>query len=501
MGGEIIAEKFALVKTRGSNGVAFTHIVEDTLLGERAVVKVSDRFGPLAFDYLKAVNLAREADIPGMLMPFEGGILEEEASFYFAYPEIGEPSLEDYLRAWAPLKCSEALEIILRLLAIVEEMHRAGFVHLFIGARNVFYRPRGEVTLKDPALRAEFFHPLLESIDTPDFSYFSPAVMDGEEPGPDADLYALGRLAERLLEGCDDSRTSPEAGILAWAGERLRGGGAEGASSPADMAAEIVDMLAASRSGPDAAPCGEARSRGGASVHEPSRSVAGRGGRVKQGWLSGRRGSTLALFACALLLVFVASFSILAGMGSKTGKSAGAEAAGGTDAGGLVEAAFPIKKATWGGPGRGGPLPVSGSAEGVGEGSADVSVSKEGTGEESAKQAEEGHEDGAAGQDAGRETGTEQPGATPIGGNAAPVASFSLVPGEGDSPLRVYLDASASYDPDGFIVAYSWSFGASGRGVYHVFESNVIPATVPVTLTVTDDGGNSASTTRYVTLY
>lgn len=40
MGGEIIADKFALLKTRGSNGVAFTHIVEDTLLGERAVVKV-----------------------------------------------------------------------------------------------------------------------------------------------------------------------------------------------------------------------------------------------------------------------------------------------------------------------------------------------------------------------------------------------------------------------------------------------------------------------------
>ncbi len=84
---------------------------------------------------------------------------------------------------------------------------------------------------------------------------------------------------------------------------------------------------------------------------------------------------------------------------------------------------------------------------------------------------------------------------------AAPVASFTLSPGEGQSPLQVYIDATASYDPDGSIVSYAWSCGGSGTSFYHIFESNIIPAVIPVTLTVTDDGGNSAQATLYVTLY
>jgi hypothetical protein len=84
---------------------------------------------------------------------------------------------------------------------------------------------------------------------------------------------------------------------------------------------------------------------------------------------------------------------------------------------------------------------------------------------------------------------------------APPVASFSLSPGEGQSPLRVYLDASSSYDPDGSIASYRWSCGGSGKCLYHIFESNVIPTVVSITLTVTDNGGHSSSATRYVTLY
>ena len=82
-----------------------------------------------------------------------------------------------------------------------------------------------------------------------------------------------------------------------------------------------------------------------------------------------------------------------------------------------------------------------------------------------------------------------------------PVASFSMSPDEGQSPLQIYLDASSSYDPDGRITSYSWSFGGQGQALYHVFESNVIPSSLSVTLTVTDDGGHCSSATRYVTVY
>ncbi|MGB6382393.1 MAG: PKD domain-containing protein, partial [Syntrophobacteria bacterium] len=43
--------------------------------------------------------------------------------------------------------------------------------------------------------------------------------------------------------------------------------------------------------------------------------------------------------------------------------------------------------------------------------------------------------------------------------NQAPTASFTATPTSGDAPLPVSFNASASSDPDGTIVSYSWNFG------------------------------------------
>lgn len=498
MGGEIIAEKFALIKTKGSNGVAFTHVVEDTLLGERAVVKVSGKFGLLALEYLKTANLARESGVKGVLMPFEEGILEEEAGIYLAFPEVGEPSLESYLRIWAPLTCREAVKITIKLLSIVEALHDAGFVHLFIGTRNVFYHARGEVTLKDPALKAEFFHPLLESIDAPDFSYFSPGVMDGEEPGPEADLYALGRLAERLLEGCVDAASSPEAEVLAWAGERLRGAAGSGRQSPGGIRREIEGMLMRPRGTGEAAPVScAARRHGGADCKSGTAAPAGR--------ISGRRGrlgigkkslGTISVFVSVLLLL--ASLAFLAGPVRPNRLPAGAGVAGGTGAGGSGEGPAALKEAVGGGP-ESEATTASMEVESLPEASGETVSSASGVQVDAPGEAAGGgYGDGFPRQPFG-ENGQE---AAPGGQSPSdPVALFTISPESGQSPLQVRLDASTSFDPDGSIVSYSWSFGGSGKSACYVFESSVIPAIVPVTLTVTDDGGNSASVTRYLTLY
>ena len=80
--------------------------------------------------------------------------------------------------------------------------------------------------------------------------------------------------------------------------------------------------------------------------------------------------------------------------------------------------------------------------------------------------------------------------------NQPPTASFMT----GGSALRVTTDASASRDPDGTITEYLWAFGdggtASGRTASHDY---VTPGTYTVRLSVTDDSGATASTTRTVT--
>jgi len=79
-------------------------------------------------------------------------------------------------------------------------------------------------------------------------------------------------------------------------------------------------------------------------------------------------------------------------------------------------------------------------------------------------------------------------------GNQLPVPSFTADPTSGFFPFDVDFDASASYDPDGSIIAYQWDFGdgdsGSGATVTHTYDAF---GTYTAVLTVIDNNGAPAS--------
>jgi PKD repeat protein len=85
--------------------------------------------------------------------------------------------------------------------------------------------------------------------------------------------------------------------------------------------------------------------------------------------------------------------------------------------------------------------------------------------------------------------------------NEPPVAEFSFSPTTGIFPLQVNFDASASRDPDGNIVQYSWDFGdgqtGGGRSTSHVYTR---PGTFLISLTVRDNSGATASKSKTITV-
>ena len=85
--------------------------------------------------------------------------------------------------------------------------------------------------------------------------------------------------------------------------------------------------------------------------------------------------------------------------------------------------------------------------------------------------------------------------------NQAPTAAFTVSPASPVVGQTVTFNASGSLDPDGTIVSHAWSFGtgATGTGIAPSYTYSS-PGTYAVTLTVTDNGAATGTTTQSVTV-
>jgi plastocyanin len=82
-----------------------------------------------------------------------------------------------------------------------------------------------------------------------------------------------------------------------------------------------------------------------------------------------------------------------------------------------------------------------------------------------------------------------------------PIASFTTTPSSAPTATALTFNGTASYDPDGTVVSYSWDFGDQATGTGSVVtHSYAYARTYTVTLTVTDNGGVMGSTTSQVVI-
>lgn len=91
------------------------------------------------------------------------------------------------------------------------------------------------------------------------------------------------------------------------------------------------------------------------------------------------------------------------------------------------------------------------------------------------------------------------PNALNVDNNQVPRASFTVSPQSGFRTTLFQFDGAKSSDTDGTVAGFHWNFGdgksASGKSVTHKFDAS---GTFDVELTITDNGGATATTARFV---
>ncbi|HEX8253802.1 MAG TPA: protein kinase [Thermoanaerobaculia bacterium] len=210
--GEVLAQRYRVVRIAGAGGMGVVYEVDDVELHERVALKTLHA-GPAANErelarLRREVQLARRVTHPNVCRIYDVGRHEDVV---FVTMELLEgDTLSEYSSARGRLPDDEAAAILRQLCAGLQAAHDAGVIHRDFKSGNVMLVRRGSdirAVITDFGL-ARTSVPTLDALasqtgggiaGTP--AYMAPEQIEGAELTPAVDIYALGVVAFELITG------------------------------------------------------------------------------------------------------------------------------------------------------------------------------------------------------------------------------------------------------------------------------------------------------------
>ncbi len=212
--GDVIADRFLVIRFLARGGMGEVYEVEDRLLhGERVALKIirpeiAEEAGSTR-RFEQEVLLARKVHHPNLCPIYEIFHCEQpEPAFLFLTMKLlrGE-TLDARLRRGRITERQEAVSICSKLIAAVAAMHAAGVVHRDIKPKNVMLERTGsriQVFLLDFGL-ARLHHSDATVLKTGMVAgtpgYLAPELLRGQRPTKASDVFALGVVLHQVLTG------------------------------------------------------------------------------------------------------------------------------------------------------------------------------------------------------------------------------------------------------------------------------------------------------------
>ncbi|WP_344390082.1 serine/threonine-protein kinase [Streptomyces vastus] len=224
--GRLVAGRYRLVERIGRGGMGTVWRARDELLNREVAVKrlhyssLDDDVDRLFERTGREARIAARLGHPNVVVVHD--VVDDGGSPAIVMEYVPSVTLAEVIRKLGPVPPEEAARIASGLIAALRAAHDAGVVHRDIKPGNVLLGRDDRVVLTDFGIAvAPDTSPLtvagqlMGSID-----YCSPERLDGDTPGPESDLWALGVLLYEAVEGAPPFRR--ETGIetayaIVWA--------------------------------------------------------------------------------------------------------------------------------------------------------------------------------------------------------------------------------------------------------------------------------------------
>lgn len=202
----ILGNRYQLLQTIGTGGMAVVYLGRDTMLERPVAIKI------LREDYSKneafrerfrlEAKAAANLSHPNIVTVHDFGF--DSDRLYLVMEYLPGTDLKTILRERNRLPIEEAVNIIVQAAAGIGYAHRAGLIHCDVKPHNILVTPDQRIKVTDFGIARAMasIHPDEKSdVVWGSPLYFSPEQAAGEPPSPASDVYSLGVVLYEMLTG------------------------------------------------------------------------------------------------------------------------------------------------------------------------------------------------------------------------------------------------------------------------------------------------------------
>lgn len=203
--GELIDNRYKIVKSIGEGGMANVYLAWDTILEREVAVKVLR--GDLSDDekfirrFQREANSASSLRHPNIVEMYDVG--EDDGRYFIVMEYVDGKTLKSLIKKRGALNLTEALDIMMQLASGIACAHDSYIIHRDIKPQNVMILEDGRVKITDFGIAMALNSNELTQTNSVMGSvhYLPPEQASGSGSTIKSDIYSLGILMYELLTG------------------------------------------------------------------------------------------------------------------------------------------------------------------------------------------------------------------------------------------------------------------------------------------------------------